>query len=106
MKTRYCLKTRSACPRPPSPQNISTPIITAALAVNQDAEYARRVKGRIEKTTLGEVSEYLEEVFLPDECFVLIKLDLDRIRLLQLEVNADTVSGHPRGTPRECSSNA
>uniref|UniRef100_V5GVE1 DNA-directed RNA polymerase subunit n=1 Tax=Ixodes ricinus TaxID=34613 RepID=V5GVE1_IXORI len=72
-------------------KNISTPIITAALAVNQDAEYARRVKGRIEKTTLGEVSEYLEEVFLPDECFVLIKLDLDRIRLLQLEVNADTV---------------
>ncbi|CAN7998226.1 unnamed protein product, partial [Ixodes hexagonus] len=72
-------------------KNISTPIITAALTVNHDAEYARRVKGRIEKTMLGEVSEYLEEVFLPDECFVLIKLDLDRIRLLQLEVNADTV---------------
>lgn len=70
---------------------ISTPIITAALQNDTDPEYARRVKGRIEKTLLGEVSEYLEEVFLPDDCFILIKLDLDRIRLLQLEVNADTV---------------
>lgn len=72
-------------------QNISTPIITAALTKDCDPEFARRVKGRIEKTLLGQVSEYLEEVFLPDECFVLIKLDLDRIRLLQLEVNVDTV---------------
>uniref|UniRef100_A0A2R5LGD7 DNA-directed RNA polymerase subunit n=1 Tax=Ornithodoros turicata TaxID=34597 RepID=A0A2R5LGD7_9ACAR len=70
---------------------ISTPIITAALLNDTDPEYARRVKGRIEKTLLGQVSEYLEEVFLPDDCFLLIKLDLDRIRLLQLEVNAETV---------------
>ena len=33
----------------------------------------RRVKGRIEKTCLGEVSEYIEEVLLPDECFLLIR---------------------------------
>ena len=33
----------------------------------------RRVKGRIEKTSLGEVSEYIEEVLLPDECFLLIR---------------------------------
>lgn len=72
-------------------KNISTPIITAALMNDKDAEYARRVKGRIEKTMLGEVSEYLEEVFLPDDCFVLVKLDLDRIRLLQLEVTVDTI---------------
>ncbi|KAL3249757.1 hypothetical protein MRX96_055951 [Rhipicephalus microplus] len=72
-------------------KNISTPIITAALMNDTNAEYARRVKGRIEKTLLGEVSEYLEEVFLPDDCFVLVKLDIDRIRLLQLEVTADTI---------------
>ena len=34
---------------------ISTPIITAELDVNDDQEYARIVKGRIEKTLLGEV---------------------------------------------------
>lgn len=72
-------------------KTISTPIITAALMNDTDAECARRVKGRIEKTLLGEVSEYLEEVFLPDDCFVLVKLDIDRIRLLQLEVTADTI---------------
>ena len=50
-----------------------------------------RVKGRIEKTTLGEVSEYFEEVFLPDDCFLLVKLDVDRIKLLKLEVTAESI---------------
>lgn len=98
---------------------ISTPIITAALVStvylkiaivffpsslvtsiinffflqenDTDAEYARRVKGRIEKTTLGEVTEYIEEVYLPDDCFLLIKLDVDRIKLLKLEVDANSI---------------
>lgn len=90
----------------------STPIITAHLDVEDDADFARLVKGRIEKTLLGEVdsllhvctralrrtqlkkaspyhhqiSEYIEEVFLPDDCFILVKLSLERIRLLRLEV--------------------
>ena len=62
----------------------STPIITAHLDVDNDPEFARIVKGRIEKTLLGEVSEYIEEVFLPDDCFLLIKLDLDRLKLLKV----------------------
>ncbi|XP_030878224.1 DNA-directed RNA polymerase III subunit RPC1 [Leptonychotes weddellii] len=70
---------------------ISTPIITAQLDKDDDADYARLVKGRIEKTLLGEISEYIEEVFLPDDCFILVKLSLERIRLLRLEVNAETV---------------
>ncbi|KAF3853699.1 hypothetical protein F7725_014387 [Dissostichus mawsoni] len=72
-------------------KNISTPIITAHLDVDEDADFARLVKGRIEKTLLGEISEYIEEVFLPDDCFSLVKLSLERIRLLRLEVNAETV---------------
>jgi len=72
-------------------KKISTPIITASLDNELDAESARRVKGRIEKTTLGEVSEYLEEVFLPDDCFLLIKLDVERIKLLKLEVSAGSI---------------
>ena len=39
-------------------KNISTPIITAALEIQDDPEEARRVKGRIEKTLLGEVCLY------------------------------------------------
>ncbi|CAH2321712.1 DNA-directed RNA polymerase III subunit RPC1 isoform X1 [Pelobates cultripes] len=72
-------------------KNISTPIITAHLDVDDDSDFARLVKGRIEKTLLGEISEYIEEVFLPDDCFLLVKLSLERIRLLRLEVNAETV---------------
>ncbi|XP_038060034.1 DNA-directed RNA polymerase III subunit RPC1-like isoform X2 [Patiria miniata] len=72
-------------------KNISTPIITAQLDIDDDADFGRLVKGRIEKTKLGEVSEFIEEVFLPDNCFILIKLDMDRINLLKLEVNAESV---------------
>lgn len=36
-------------------KNISTPIITAKLVCEDDVKAARIVKGRIEKTTLGEV---------------------------------------------------
>uniref|UniRef100_A0A3B3S3Q8 DNA-directed RNA polymerase subunit n=1 Tax=Paramormyrops kingsleyae TaxID=1676925 RepID=A0A3B3S3Q8_9TELE len=72
-------------------KNISTPIISAHLDIEDDADFARLVKGRIEKTLLGEISEYIEEMFLPDDCFILIKLSLERIRLLRLEVNAETV---------------
>ncbi|KAF3423619.1 hypothetical protein E2986_12478 [Frieseomelitta varia] len=70
---------------------ISTPIITAALENDTDPEFARKVKGRIEKTTLGEVTEYIEEVYLPDDCFLLIKLDIDRIKLLKLEVDVNSI---------------
>lgn len=49
------------------------------------------MKGRIEKTTLGEVTEYIEEVYLPDDCFLLIKLDIDRIKLLKLEVDVNSI---------------
>ena len=40
---------------------------------------------------MGEVSEYFEEVFLPDDCFLLVKLDVDRIKLLKLEVTAESI---------------
>ena len=31
-----------------------------------------------------QVTEYFEEVYLPDDCFILVKLDLDRICLLKV----------------------
>ncbi|XP_042221179.1 DNA-directed RNA polymerase III subunit RPC1-like [Homarus americanus] len=72
-------------------RSISTPIITANLKDDSDPEKARQVKGRVEKTLLGEVCEYVEEVFLPDDCFLLLKLAMDRIRLLKLEVDAHSI---------------
>lgn len=70
---------------------ISTPIISAPLMNDKNADEARGVKGRIEKTLLGEVSEYIEEVFLPNSCFILVKLAMDRIKLLKLEVDVDSI---------------
>lgn len=72
-------------------KSISTPVITAQIENNTSMEYARKVKARIEKTTLGEVSSYIEEVYKNDDCFLMIKLDMDRIRVLGLEVNAETI---------------
>ncbi|XP_069164759.1 DNA-directed RNA polymerase III subunit RPC1-like [Procambarus clarkii] len=59
-------------------RSISTPIITAKLKDDTtDPEKARQVKGGVEKTLLGEVCSYVEEVFLPDDCFPLLKLARD-----------------------------
>jgi DNA-directed RNA polymerase III subunit RPC1 len=53
-------------------KTISTPIITAHLETDTDAEFARRVKGRIEKTTLGEVRKLLEALCCDTNCALLI----------------------------------
>ncbi|XP_025987632.1 DNA-directed RNA polymerase III subunit RPC1 isoform X2 [Solenopsis invicta] len=70
---------------------ISTPIITATLVNQKDPEFAERVKARIEKTTLGDVAEYIEEIYLPKDHFLRIKFDTDRIKLLKLEINLISV---------------
>lgn len=67
-------------------KNISTPIITANLTNIHDAEFARLVKSRIEKTYLREITQYIEEVFMKNECCIIIKLDLERIRLLKVRM--------------------
>ena len=39
----------------------------------------------------GEVTTYFEEVYLTEQCFLLIRLAVDRISLLKLELNAQKV---------------
>ncbi|XP_076459285.1 DNA-directed RNA polymerase III subunit RPC1-like [Babylonia areolata] len=68
-------------------KTIRTPIISAALDVDSNLDFAQVVKSRIDKTTLGQVSKHIEEVYLPDTSFIFITLDFERIRLLKLEVN-------------------
>ncbi|KAK5973725.1 DNA-directed RNA polymerase subunit [Trichostrongylus colubriformis] len=65
---------------------ISTPIITAQLIDSRDEKLARQVKARIDVTTLGEICDYIEEVNMPDNTFLLLKLSSKRIRILHLEV--------------------
>jgi DNA-directed RNA polymerase III subunit RPC1 len=49
------------------------------------------VKGRIEKTMLGDIAEFIEEVYQHDGCYLGVKLDLKAIQALQLEIDVDTV---------------
>ena len=72
-------------------KTISTPIIRAALSKPQDQDEARSVKMRLEKTTLGQVCQFMDQVVLPDDCFVLIQLYMERIRILKLEVTEESV---------------
>ncbi len=67
-------------------KSISTPIITATLVCDNDVKVARIVKGRIEKTTLGEVAKYIKDVSTSKGAHLAIKLDMEIIQTLQLEI--------------------
>lgn len=69
---------------------ISTPIITAKLVQDNNKIGARVVKAVIEKTTLGEVSTYIREVYAPTKCYISVELDLEAID--QLKLNIDVIS--------------
>ena len=70
---------------------ISTPIIKAKLENETSVVAARIVKGRIEKTELGDVAEYIKEVYSPQGCYLSLKIDLQAIEALQLEVSLDSI---------------
>jgi DNA-directed RNA polymerase III subunit RPC1 len=65
---------------------ISTPIITASLVSEKDVTAARVVKGRVEKTTLGEVCSEINVVIRSNDLYLELILDLDAINQLQLDV--------------------
>jgi DNA-directed RNA polymerase III subunit RPC1 len=70
---------------------ISTPIITAKLVQDNNKLGARVVKAVIEKTTLGEVSIYIREVYAPTKCYISVELDLKAIDQLKLNIDVYTV---------------
>jgi len=60
--------------------------------VNEESEIsARIVKGRIEKTLLGDIADYIKEVYGPKGCYLSVKLDAKTIQKLMLEVNIHAV---------------
>ncbi|XP_029660797.1 DNA-directed RNA polymerase III subunit RPC1 isoform X2 [Formica exsecta] len=70
---------------------ISTPIIIATLAEGTDLEGAERVKARIQKTTLKDITEYIDQVYTRTDFFLMIRLNMDKIKLLKLEVNVNSI---------------
>eukprot|EP00850_Spirogloea_muscicola_P020239 SM000210S06753 [mRNA] locus=s210:232591:242196:- [translate_table: standard] len=81
-------------------KNISTPIITVKLLSDMDVKAARLVKGRIEKTTLGEVAQHIKMILQPGQAYLSIKLDVQRIASLQLDITATSVAQSIMSTPK------
>ncbi|KAJ2615145.1 DNA-directed RNA polymerase III subunit C1 (rpo31) [Coemansia sp. RSA 1365] len=67
-------------------KKISTPVVTCAL-LNNNVSSARIVKGRIERTLLGDIARCIEEVYSAAACYLSVEIDLEVINLLQLELS-------------------
>lgn len=73
-------------------KKISTPITTCQFDCDTDEIVARVVKGRVESTTLGEIARYIKEVHRPDMSYIAIRIDLDAIRMLGLDITLEKVA--------------
>ena len=85
-------------------RKVSTPIIKAELSDPYDAGAARTVKGRLERTYLGEICNSIREVLDVAECYVYIELDTKRIAELHLQstrVVRDAILALPKLKVRE-----
>jgi len=73
-------------------KSISTPIITCTLQEEYNEVTARIVKGRIERTNLGDLCKYFKEVYDPAYgCFISVKVDLKTVERLQLELTIEDI---------------
>ena len=72
-------------------KTISTPIINAVLVTDDDERSARVVKGRIEKTLLKDISMYIQDVYKESRAYLEVKIDLNTIDKLQLELNLENI---------------
>lgn len=73
-------------------KTISTPIITGQLVNQVDESSARIVRGRIERTMLGDLCKYFKESYEPGVgCYISVKLDIVAIERLGLELTVAQV---------------
>ncbi|KAF8516014.1 hypothetical protein BU17DRAFT_76736 [Hysterangium stoloniferum] len=72
-------------------KNISTPIISCKLVARDSEQSARIVKGRLEKTHLGDIASVMEEAWAAEYTYIGIIIDMEAIRKLQLELTLDDI---------------
>nr|KYP72288.1 DNA-directed RNA polymerase III subunit rpc1 [Cajanus cajan] len=72
-------------------KKISTPIIIAQLEREDDENIAKIVKGRIEKTNLGQVAKSIKVVMTSRSAAIVITLDMKRIENAHLNIDANIV---------------
>ncbi|KIM21606.1 hypothetical protein M408DRAFT_18355 [Serendipita vermifera MAFF 305830] len=70
---------------------IHTPIITTKLVASDSERAARIVKGRLEKTYLGEIASVIEEAWGADGVYLVIHVDYQAIQKLQLELTLEDI---------------
>ncbi len=73
-------------------KTISTPVISCELHSKKDITAARIVKGRIEKTFLKDIVHWVEDVWSPNNSYLLLKVDTETIGRLQLDINTSDVA--------------
>ncbi|POY73995.1 putative DNA-directed RNA polymerase [Rhodotorula taiwanensis] len=81
-------------------KTISTPIITAKLVRNDSEQAARIVKGRVEKTFLGDIASVIASVYSQGQMYVSVHVDMRAIRALQLEITLDSIAASISSAPR------
>ncbi|KAI3724533.1 hypothetical protein L2E82_36314 [Cichorium intybus] len=81
-------------------KNIRTPVITANLTPNDSIQFARLVKGKMERTLLGQVAKSIELVMGSRSACIVISLDMETIKAQYLSITANTVKESILKTPR------
>lgn len=66
---------------------ISTPITIAPLVSDREMTAARIVKGRVQRTLLGEIALYIKEVYRSGDAYLAVRLDRNVIDAFQLDVD-------------------
>lgn len=72
-------------------KKISTPLMEVALEVNDNELSARMVKGRLERTTLKDVSKCIKLSITDAGPAVVVTLDSERLYILNLRIDAAVV---------------
>ncbi|PWY98687.1 putative RPO31-DNA-directed RNA polymerase III, 160 kd subunit [Testicularia cyperi] len=70
---------------------INTPIIEAKLVAERSETAARIVKGRIEKTYLGDITSVIEEAWAASYTYLGVHIDMQAIQKLQLEITLNDI---------------
>lgn len=73
-------------------KTISTPVITCILENKDKLEAARVVKGRIEKTYISDVLEFIDDEWLPDVAKIILKVDMKALNDMQLGLKLNDIA--------------
>ncbi|KAJ2162429.1 DNA-directed RNA polymerase III subunit C1 (rpo31) [Coemansia sp. RSA 552] len=81
-------------------KNISTPVVTCKLINEDHVSSARIVKGRIERTVLGDIAQSIDEVYTASNCYINVNIDEEVISRLQLEITLPEVCSAIANAPK------